>query len=53
MRASLGIGSTAADVDRLIAALTKLAAYGPRARYERMPERDEYRALAATSAAAA
>lgn len=53
MRASLGIGSTAADVDRLIAALTELAAYGPRARYERMPERDEYRALAATSAAAA
>ena len=35
VRASLGIGSTAADVDRLIAALTELAAYGPRARYER------------------
>ena len=31
----------------------ELAAYGPRARYERVPERDEYRALAATSAAAA
>jgi hypothetical protein len=53
VRTSLGIGSTATDVDRLIAALTEIAAYGPRARYERVPERDEYRALAATSAAAA
>ena len=53
VRASLGIGSTRADVDRLIVALTEIAAYGPRARYERVPERDEYRALAASGAVAA
>ena len=53
VRASLGIGSTAADVDRLIGALTEIAAYGPRARYQRLPKHDEYRALAATGAAAA
>jgi selenocysteine lyase/cysteine desulfurase len=53
VRASIGIGTTRADVDRLIAALTEIAAYGPRARYQHVPEHDEYRALAASAAAAA
>ena len=53
VRASIGIGSTPGDVDRLVIALTEIAACGPRGRYERVPERDEYRALAASSAAAA
>jgi selenocysteine lyase/cysteine desulfurase len=47
VRASLGIGSTRADVDRLIGALTEIAASGPRARYEHLPDHDEYRPVGA------
>jgi len=43
VRASLGLGSTRADVDLLVSALTEVAAFGPRARYEHEPDRDEYR----------
>jgi selenocysteine lyase/cysteine desulfurase len=42
VRASLGLGSTAEDVDRLVAALREIAAYGPRASYVHAPEHDEY-----------
>ena len=44
VRASLGLGTTAEDVDRLVAALREIAAYGPRFAYEHVPEHDEYRA---------
>jgi selenocysteine lyase/cysteine desulfurase len=44
VRASLGLGTTAGDVDRLVAALREIAAYGPRHAYEHVPEHDEYRA---------
>jgi selenocysteine lyase/cysteine desulfurase len=47
VRASLGLGSTAEDVDRLVAALREIATYGPRSSYVHMPEHDEYRAAAA------
>ena len=43
VRASLGLGSTVEDIDRLAGALHELAAYGPRSRYEHVPEHDEYR----------
>ena len=49
VRASLGLGATAGDVDRLLAALREIAAHGPRWRYEHVPEHDEYRPVAAES----
>ncbi len=45
VRASIGLGSSRADVDRLVCAVTEIAACGPRARYQHVPERDEYRPL--------
>jgi selenocysteine lyase/cysteine desulfurase len=42
VRASLGLGTTAGDVDRLVAALHEIAAHGPRHRYVHAPEHDEY-----------
>jgi selenocysteine lyase/cysteine desulfurase len=42
VRASLGVGTTSDDVDRLIAALHEIAAAGPRSRYVHRPELDEY-----------
>jgi selenocysteine lyase/cysteine desulfurase len=45
VRASLGIGATAGDVDRLLTALEEIARSGPRMRYVHVPEHDEYRAL--------
>ncbi len=46
MRASLGLGSSAEDVDRLLFALAELGERGPRAHYEHDPLRDEYRPAA-------
>jgi selenocysteine lyase/cysteine desulfurase len=45
VRASLGLGSTPEDVDRLVDALHEIAAYGPRSRYVHVPAQDEYRAV--------
>ena len=42
VRASIGLGTTPGDIDRLIGALQELAAAGPRWRYRHVPERDEY-----------
>ena len=42
MRASLGLGTTEADVDRLVAALHALARSGPGVRYRHVAEHDEY-----------
>ena len=42
MRASLGLGTTAEDVDRLVGALHALVAPRPGARYRHVPEHDEY-----------
>ena len=42
MRASLGLGTTEADVDRLTGALDDIARHGPAMRYEHVTERDEY-----------
>jgi selenocysteine lyase/cysteine desulfurase len=43
VRASLGLGATAADVDRLLAALQEIARHGPRSRYVHVADHDEYR----------
>jgi selenocysteine lyase/cysteine desulfurase len=51
VRASVGLGATVEDVDRLVAALREIAAYGPRARYVHLPEHDEYRPAASATAA--
>jgi len=42
VRASLGLGTTEADVDRLTAALDDIARHGPAMRYDHLTERDEY-----------
>src|SRR5262249_42403674 len=44
VRASIGIGTTPCDIDRLIDALHAIAARGPRARYQHLAGVDEYRA---------
>jgi selenocysteine lyase/cysteine desulfurase len=46
VRASIGLGTTADDVDLLLEALGEIAACGPREAYEHVPEHDEYRPLA-------
>ena len=51
VRASLGIGSTTADVDRLLGALHAIAADGPGWRYRHLAELDEYRADSPVSGA--
>jgi selenocysteine lyase/cysteine desulfurase len=43
VRASLGLGTTAEDVDRLVSALHEIADRGPRSRYVHVAEHDEYR----------
>ena len=43
VRASIGLGTTSADVARLTGALADIAARGPRRRYEYLSEYDEYR----------
>ena len=42
VRASIGLGTTPGDIDRLTAALAVLADTGPRLRYRHVPEHDEY-----------
>jgi selenocysteine lyase/cysteine desulfurase len=42
VRASIGLGTTPRDVDRLIDALHEIAVTGPRSRYEHLAELDEY-----------
>jgi hypothetical protein len=41
VRASIGLGTTEADVDRLVAAVAELAAHGPRCRYEHVEGRPQ------------
>jgi selenocysteine lyase/cysteine desulfurase len=43
VRASIGLGTTLEDIDRLADALTDIAAAGPRWQYAPVPEHDEYR----------
>ena len=42
VRASLGLGTTDEDIDRLTNALDDIARYGPAMRYDHVTERDEY-----------
>lgn len=42
VRASIGLGTTTEEVDRLVGALDDLARHGPRARYRYVPEHDEF-----------
>jgi selenocysteine lyase/cysteine desulfurase len=42
VRASVGLGTTPGDIDRLIAALGEIAGSGPRWRYRHVVEHDEY-----------
>jgi selenocysteine lyase/cysteine desulfurase len=42
VRASIGLGTTAADIDRLLGALHELGDSGPRWRYRHVREHDEY-----------
>ena len=42
VRASLGLGTTPGDIDRLTGALCELAATGPRWHYRHVPDHDEY-----------
>jgi selenocysteine lyase/cysteine desulfurase len=48
VRASMGLGTTVADVDRLLGALREVAASGPRGRYRHVAEHDEYEPCGAT-----
>jgi selenocysteine lyase/cysteine desulfurase len=43
VRASIGLGTTAGDIELLLDALGEIAGAGPRERYEHEPEHDEYR----------
>ena len=52
VRASLGLGSTRADVDRLATALERLARHGPGTSYRFVPSLDEYRAGSSATATA-
>jgi selenocysteine lyase/cysteine desulfurase len=47
VRASVGLGTTPGDIDRLIAALREIAGSGPRWHYRHAVEHDEYEPLAA------
>jgi selenocysteine lyase/cysteine desulfurase len=46
VRASLGLGTTPEDVDRLLDALQEIARHGPRSRYKHDRELDEYGPIA-------
>jgi selenocysteine lyase/cysteine desulfurase len=46
VRASIGLGTTEDDVDRLVEALGGIARHGPAMRYEHVAEHDEYRPVA-------
>jgi selenocysteine lyase/cysteine desulfurase len=45
VRASVGLGTTRADIERLTDALHEIAATGPRSRYEYVAGVDEYRPI--------
>lgn len=49
VRASVGLGTTAEDVDLLLAALGEIAQGGPGLRYGQVPGRDEYEPLVASA----
>jgi selenocysteine lyase/cysteine desulfurase len=53
VRASIGLGTTADDIDRLAQALTEIATSGPRFAYEHVIEHDEYRPMTASGILAA
>jgi selenocysteine lyase/cysteine desulfurase len=42
VRASIGLGTTPEDIDRLVDALREIACIGPRSRYRHMASLDEY-----------
>jgi selenocysteine lyase/cysteine desulfurase len=42
VRASLGLGTTPEEIDRLVGALQEIASHGPRVQYVHVPEHDEY-----------
>ena len=46
VRASIGLGTTEHDVDRLVGRSAAIARHGPAMRYEHVPEHDEYRPVA-------
>jgi selenocysteine lyase/cysteine desulfurase len=48
VRASIGLGTTPADIDRLTGALQELAVVGPRWRYRHVAEHDEYEPVSRT-----
>jgi selenocysteine lyase/cysteine desulfurase len=50
VRASIGLGTTAEDIDRLVGALREIAIHGPAARYVHDPGHDEYRPVEALAA---
>jgi cysteine desulfurase/selenocysteine lyase len=50
VRASLGIHSTTADIDELVAALEQLGTHGPRLSYRSVPERETFEPDPATFA---
>jgi selenocysteine lyase/cysteine desulfurase len=45
VRASIGLGTTRADIDLLVGAVDEIARHGPAAQYLHAAEHDEYRAL--------
>ena len=51
VRASLGLGTTAAELDQLVDALHGIARDGPAARYGHVPEHDEYQPVQALTTA--
>ena len=50
VRASIGLGTTTEDIDRLTGALREIATRGPRSTYVHVPEHDEYRPVEAMAA---
>jgi selenocysteine lyase/cysteine desulfurase len=50
VRASIGLGTTVEDIDRLTGALREIAVQGPRSDYVHVPEHDEYRPVEAMAA---
>jgi selenocysteine lyase/cysteine desulfurase len=51
VRASIGLGTTAGDVDLLVDALAEIASDGPGMRYRYVPDFDEYEPVAASTIA--
>ena len=51
VRASVGLGSTVEDVDRLVRPLHEIARHGPRSRYAHVAEHDAYHPVESVAAA--